>query len=48
VFCTIEGLDLASTPSQRGWLNGHRGVWLEHGSDNLMKKWGLAVQVELP
>jgi hypothetical protein len=37
VFCTIEGLDLVSTPAQRGWLNGHRGVWLEHGSDNMMK-----------
>ncbi|GBF90605.1 hypothetical protein Rsub_03177 [Raphidocelis subcapitata] len=27
VFCTIEGVDLVSTPSQRGWFNGHRGVF---------------------
>jgi hypothetical protein len=39
VFTTIDGLELVSTPSQRGWFNGHRGVWMEHGSDNIMKKW---------
>ena len=38
VFCTLDDLELVSTPVQRGWFNGHRGVWLEHGSDNLMKK----------
>lgn len=37
MLCTIENVELVSTPSQRGWHNGHRGVWLEHGSDNLMK-----------
>ncbi|KAI8466265.1 MAG: hypothetical protein J3K34DRAFT_460951 [Monoraphidium minutum] len=37
VFCTIENVDLVSTPRDRGWHNGHRGVWLEHGSDNVMK-----------
>lgn len=38
VFCQVEGLDLVSTPQQRGFVNGHRGVWWEHGSDNMMRK----------
>lgn len=36
--CTIEGLELTSSPSPRGQMEGHRGVWLEHGGDNMMKK----------
>jgi hypothetical protein len=38
VFCTIETLELTSTPAQRGWHSGHRGVWLEHGGDNVLKR----------
>lgn len=37
-FCTIEDLVLAATPRVRAWQNGHRGIWLEHGSDNMLRK----------
>ncbi len=35
VFCTIDGLVVNNQGGSRGWFNGHRGIWLEHGSDNL-------------
>jgi hypothetical protein len=34
VFCTISGLEVAS--GNRGYDNGHRGIWLERGQDNLI------------
>lgn len=34
VFCTITGLEVAS--GNRGYDNGHRGIWLERGQDNLI------------
>jgi len=34
VFCTISGLEVAS--GDRGYDNGHRGIWLERGQDNLI------------
>ena len=38
VFCSVEGLELADAPEPRGTEAGHRGVWLEHGSDTLMRE----------
>jgi hypothetical protein len=38
VFCSIEGLVLASVPAERGPESGHRGIWLDHGSDSLIRK----------
>lgn len=37
-FCVVEDLVLTSYPRERAWYNGHRGVWLEHGSDSILKK----------
>lgn len=37
VFTTIENVTLTNT-YPRGWFNGHRGIWLEHGSDTIVKK----------
>ncbi|KAF6262421.1 hypothetical protein COO60DRAFT_1676006 [Scenedesmus sp. NREL 46B-D3] len=34
VFCTISGLEITS--GDRGYSNGHRGIWLERGQDNLL------------
>jgi hypothetical protein len=34
VFCTLTGLEVAS--GNRGYDNGHRGIWLERGQDNLI------------
>ena len=34
VFCTLTGLEVAS--GDRGYDNGHRGIWLERGQDNLI------------
>lgn len=34
VFCTLSGLEIAS--GDRGYDNGHRGIWLERGQDNLI------------
>jgi hypothetical protein len=36
-FTTVDGLTI-STTAPRGEFGGHRGIWLEHGSDNLVKK----------
>ena len=38
VFTTVDNLVLAARPSPRGFYNGHRGIWSEHGSDNLFRK----------
>ena len=38
VFCQVEDVEVGSKPVERGWFNGHRGIWLEHGSDTLFKK----------
>ncbi|KAF8072832.1 hypothetical protein HT031_000492 [Scenedesmus sp. PABB004] len=35
-FTTIDDLRLSNS-APRGWLNGHRGIWMEHGSDCLVK-----------
>lgn len=37
VFTSIDSVTVASKPS-RGYFGGHRGVWMEHGSDTLVKK----------
>jgi hypothetical protein len=37
VFTTVDGLSLYTTKS-RGEYAGHRGVWMERGSDNMIKK----------
>jgi hypothetical protein len=37
VFVTISGLTLSNS-KQRAWYNGHRGVWMEHGSDSMLSK----------
>ncbi|GBF97581.1 hypothetical protein Rsub_10717 [Raphidocelis subcapitata] len=43
-FCTVDGLRLGATES-RGALDGHRGVWLERGSDNLVKNFRIDVRM---
>lgn len=43
-FCTIDGLTIANDGGSRGWFNGHRGIWLEHGSDNLYIRFNQAVR----
>lgn len=37
VFCTISDLTLTNS-KQRAWYNGHRGVWMEHGSDSMLTR----------
>jgi hypothetical protein len=37
-FCVVEDVVLTAFPRERNWFNGHRGIWLEHGSDTILKK----------
>lgn len=37
VFTTISGLTLTNS-KPRAWYNGHRGLWMEHGSDSMVTK----------
>lgn len=37
VFTSIDSVTLTNS-QPRGWYNGHRGVWMEHGSDTMLKK----------
>jgi hypothetical protein len=43
VFCTILNLEISSGP--RGFDNGHRGIWLERGSDNLIKGFNITTRM---
>ncbi|KIY99225.1 hypothetical protein MNEG_8737, partial [Monoraphidium neglectum] len=44
VFCSIEGLVLASVPAERGPESGHRGIWLDHGSDSLIRNFTISTR----
>lgn len=43
VFSTISGLEVAS--GNRGYDNGHRGIWLERGQDNLIEKFNFTTMM---
>lgn len=43
VFCTIAGLEVAS--GDRGYDNGHRGIWLERGQDNLITNFNFTTRM---
>ncbi len=35
VWTTVDGLVVDNQGGSRGWYNGHRGIWLEHGQENV-------------
>lgn len=43
VFCTITDLEVAS--GDRGYDNGHRGIWLERGQDNLITNFNFTTRM---
>jgi hypothetical protein len=43
VFCTIDSLEVAS--GDRGHDNGHRGIWLERGQDNLIRNFNFTTRM---
>ncbi|WIA08908.1 hypothetical protein OEZ85_008326 [Tetradesmus obliquus] len=40
VFTTISGLTLTNS-KPRAWYNGHRGLWMEHGSDSMVTNFNI-------
>ncbi len=40
----VPGLEVATTGS-RGYSNGHRGIWMERGSDNLISNFNISVRM---
>ncbi len=42
-FCTITGLDV--TADNRGFYSGHRAIWMERGSDNLITNFNVSVKM---
>lgn len=40
VFTTLDGV-LLTNSKPRGWFNGHRGIWIEHGSDCLITNFNI-------
>jgi len=37
-FCTMNNVRLSDRNGSRGFWSGHRGVWWEHGNDNVLSK----------
>lgn len=38
----MDNVRLSDKGGSRGFWSGHRGVWLEHGNDNMLSKWVVA------